>query len=46
MNDDNVVFVDFRESFLDKLNDRLSRINQAIDDLLFYLYEQQDKELL
>lgn len=42
MNDDNIVYVDFRESFLDKLEDRLSRIDEAIDELLFFIYEQEE----
>lgn len=42
MNDDNIVYVNFRESFLDKLEDRLSRIDEAIDELLFFIYEQEE----
>lgn len=46
MNDDNVVYVDFNEPFLAKLEERLSRVNEAIDELLDYIYEQEDFEVL
>lgn len=44
MNDNNVYYIDFSnsESFLDKLENALSRIHQAIDDILIYIYEQQE----
>jgi hypothetical protein len=48
MNDDNVVFVDFSqsESFIFRLEQSLSRIHKAIDDLLIFIYEDQDSKVL
>ena len=44
MNDDNVVFIDFSqsESFIFRLEQSLSRIHKAVDDLLILIYEDQD----
>jgi hypothetical protein len=43
-NDDNVVFVDFSQSlsFISRLEQSLSRIHKAVDDLLILIYEDQD----
>jgi hypothetical protein len=48
IDNDNVVFVDFSQSnsFIYRLEQSLSRIHKAVDDLLILIYEDQDSKVL